>query len=262
VPASLKLQEELGDAVQVIFVESQGATRDKAEAFALRQKWLGGRAMWTDERPVDSQSNGLPSFVLIGIDGEVLLRGNPLAMKGDIEDTIAREIERSRAAPEGTPTKLKKAWSEYGKGNYAGALAEAEKVATESGDDAELASHAKQAADAFQKRVGSEVARVKAMLASGEYLAAEELLAALEKGTRAHETLAATVAEVRQELSSETLATEREAADALAKLEEKMYGKGKLDKHLSSLEKLAEKYAGTKAGSRAKRILTLLEMES
>jgi len=53
VPASLKLQQEHGDALQVLFVEVQGADMEKTEAFAWRQKWMGTRAMWTTERPLD-----------------------------------------------------------------------------------------------------------------------------------------------------------------------------------------------------------------
>ena len=70
-PTSIKLQEEFGEDLQVIFVESQGADRAKMEGFALRKKWFGTTAMWTTERPFDSGSRGLPNYVLIGADGKV-----------------------------------------------------------------------------------------------------------------------------------------------------------------------------------------------
>jgi len=261
VPASIKLQEEMGENLQVIFVEAQGATRDKAEAFALQRKWLGTRAMWTDERPLSSPGSGLPAFVLIGVDGKVLLQGNPLAMKGKIEEAIDEQIELAQQAPEGTPSKLKKAWSEFGKGNYAKALAEAEKVRAAAEEDAELAEAADAALDTFKERVLGQLARVDKMMTSGDFVYAEELLGQLQKSVRGHDELEAEVGEVEKRFNSEENAGEREAAAALFKLEQKMAGKGKLEKHASALEKLAENYTGTKAGARASRLLTLLEMK-
>lgn len=259
-PASIKLQEEMGENLQVIFVESQGATRDKAEAFALQRKWLGTRAMWTDERPLSSPGNGLPAFVLIGVDGKVLLQGNPLAMKGKIEDAIDEQIKLAKQAPEGTPSKLKKAWVEFGKGNYANALAGAEKVRISAEGDAELAQAATAALDAFRERVVGQLARVDKMMTAGDFVYAEELLDQLHKSVRGHDELEAEVGEVQQRLGSEESAGEREAAAALFKLEHKMAGKGKIEKHASALAKLAEDHAGTKAAARASRLLTLLEM--
>jgi len=260
VPASLKLQEEMGENLQVVFVEAQGTTRDKTEAFALQRKWLGTRAMWTDERPVSSPGNGLPAFVLIGADGKILLQGNPLAMKGQIEDAIAEQIDLAKQAPEGTPSKLKKAWSEFGKGNYAKALAEAEKVRAAAEEDAELTEAAASALDTFRARMLGQLARVDKMMTSGDFVYAEELLAELQKSVRGHDELEAEVGEVQQRLGSEENAGEREAAAALFKLEQKMAGKGKIEKHASALAKLAEDHAGTKAAARASRLLTLLEM--
>ena len=259
-PASIKLQEEMGENLQVIFVEAQGATRDKAEAFALQRKWLHTRAMWTNERPVPSPGSGLPSFVLIGADGKVLLQGNPMAMKGQIEDAIAEQISLVKKAPEGTPSKLKKAWSEFGKGNFAKALAAAEKVRASAEEDPELAQAAAEALDTFRERVLGQVARVDKMMESGDFVFAEELLGQLHKSVKGHDELEAEVGEVETRLSSQENADEREAATALFKLEQKMAGKGKLEKHASKLAKLAETHSGTKAAARASRLLTLLEM--
>lgn len=258
-PASIKLQEEFGDDLQVIFVESQGATRDKAAAFALRQKWVGTNVMWTDERPANSPGRGLPSFILLGNDGEVLLSGNPLAKKKQIEEAIADQVSLAKKAPEGTPSKLKKAWSELGKGNLAKALAEAEKVKASATDDDVLAA-ATVALETFESRAGSRVARVRAMMEVGDYAHAVESLDQLAKAVKGNAGLEADVAEVRAELASDELATELEASAALVKLEDKMAGKGGPKKQLSSLEKLAAKYPATKAGERAKRYVTLLGM--
>ena len=49
-PASLKLQETYGDDLQVLLVECQSCddrkgSPDAGVAFALAQKWMGGRAI-------------------------------------------------------------------------------------------------------------------------------------------------------------------------------------------------------------------------
>ncbi len=259
-PASIKLQEEHADDLQVIFVESQGASRDKAAAFALRQKWFGTNAMWTDERPTKSPGRGLPAFVLLGNDGQILLSGNPLAQKGAIEDAIAAQLKLAKSAPQGTPSKLKKAWSELGKGNLAKALTAAEKVALNADDD-DLLEAAESAIEVFTQRAESRLSRARAMMETGDYTFAEEQLDELTKSVKGHAALETRVAEARASLESDDLTVEREAAAALAKIERKMAGKGGPAKQLSSLEKLAEKYPDTKAGARAGRYVQLIEMK-
>ena len=39
-PHSLKMQEEYGDDLAILFVEVQGASEAQAASFALRKKWL------------------------------------------------------------------------------------------------------------------------------------------------------------------------------------------------------------------------------
>ena len=113
-PASVKLQEEYGDQIQVIFVHCQQATPDQWEAFAWKQKWMGNDAIWTEERPVQTKGSGLPEVALIGIDGTILLQGHPGMLGKKLEDTVAAEIEKARKAPEGTPKELVKAWTSFG----------------------------------------------------------------------------------------------------------------------------------------------------
>src|SRR6185436_9660110 len=125
-----KMQEELGDDLQVIFVESQGADRNVYEAFAWKMKWMGNNAMWTEERPVPVEGDTIPKFALLGSDGTVLLTGNPLEKEKQIKELVAEEIEKGKAAPAGTPKALSKAWSTFIKGDVAGALAECDKLGT------------------------------------------------------------------------------------------------------------------------------------
>jgi hypothetical protein len=129
----VKLQEELGDDVQVIFVHSQNATQDQWEAMSWRSKWRGNAAMWTDEPPVQVEGNTLPKVALIGVDGTVLLTGNPNAMGKKLEEAVLAEVEKAKNPPEGTPKELAKAWSQFHKGDLAAALAEADKTGGDAG---------------------------------------------------------------------------------------------------------------------------------
>jgi len=120
VPASLKLQETFGDDLQVIFVESQGALPRQVEGFSLARSWFGGRAMWTSEAPFETGATSLPYFVLIGNEGRVLLKGNPLAQPKEIERQIAEQIKDRRSAPTDAPTSVKAAWTEFKKSGPSG----------------------------------------------------------------------------------------------------------------------------------------------
>jgi acyl-CoA synthetase (AMP-forming)/AMP-acid ligase II len=75
VPASLALQETHGDDLQVVFVEAQGSPAEEIERFALARKWLGGRALWTSEAPVQVAGNALPKFALLDRGGRLILSG-------------------------------------------------------------------------------------------------------------------------------------------------------------------------------------------
>jgi hypothetical protein len=258
VPASIELQKELGDGLQVIFVEVQGASREKAAAFALDQGWYGTRAMWTNEPPVDPKSRSLPAVVLLGNEGQVLLRGNPLKLGSQLEQAIEEQLELSKRAPEGTPSQLTRAWTEFLAGKPAAALAEVGQVEREASDPGVVA--AAQATRAlFEERLAARVARARAMLAEGHYTEADAQVSALAGALAGHPELEAPLAELRRTLDSEALRAEREAAEALSKLEPKLAGRGEARKRLSDLRKLAETHAGTKAAARAARYVRLIE---
>ena len=113
-PTALKLAEEYGDALQVIFVECQGASREQYEAFVWKQKWMGlGNTMWTEERPFKTVGNGLPETALLGIDGQILIQGYPGNFGKKLEDLLAAEVKKAKDAPAGTPVACKKAWASF-----------------------------------------------------------------------------------------------------------------------------------------------------
>lgn len=248
-PASIKVQEQFGDDVQVIFVECQGTEKDTYEAFAWKMKWMGNNAIWTNERVIPTVGRGLPEVALIGVDGTVLMQGYPGDFGKQLEETIAAEVKKSKDAPAGSPAALKKAWASFAKGDLGGALAECDKVG---GDDG-----AKARAD-MVARTEARIARVERMLAAGDLAEADELVGALQKSCKAVAELAPKVAAVATKLAAPELATEREAAKAWASFSAKVAKDKPFDGgNVKKAEGLAEKHKGTRNGARAAHFVEL-----
>lgn len=255
-PASLRLQEEYGDDLAVVFVESQGASPEAAEAFAWKRKWMATGALWTTERPLRVEGRSLPKFALLGNHGELLLSGNPLAMKKDIERAIAEQVERRHDAPEGTPKGLHEAWESFLRGRVADALTRCDAAA----DEPELAEEARALREAFVARARARIAHVARLADAGRLELAQERLRELEQGAEGVSELSEALAEQRARIEEPdaALAAEAEAADALAKIEERMArGKPFERANLERLEKLREKHPGTRAAARAAHLLDL-----
>jgi hypothetical protein len=209
--------------------------------------------MWTHERPMTAPGEGLPACVLLGADGRVLLKGNPLAMSSKIDETVAAEVKAAKSAPKGSSPEIAKAWGEFAKGRIAAAIEIADQAAGKDG------AAAKAASDEFKHRAGVRVARLKWMVDNGEYTRADAEAAALSKSVEGVGDLSKTVAECTARLSSDGLKAAREGAKALAAFEAKMAEKGPDDGSSKALTKLAEKYPGTKAAERATHLAQLLQ---
>jgi len=255
VPSSIKMAREYGDDLGLLFVECQGATRDKQEAFAWKQKWMGTQAMWTTERPFSTGARGLPNFALLSSEGEVLLMGNPLAMHKKIEEAIEKEIAKSSKAPDDSPKSLKSTWKAFGKGNYGKAVAAARKIVDKGGDDAEAAVAA---IATIEARAAAKLDRVDRMIETGFVLEANAAVKGLAKSMSGLEA-AERAASIEERLGSDQLKKEMEAAKALSKLEKALNEDGFEPKLVKQLEKLAGKHSGTKAASRAQHLAALAE---
>jgi len=250
VPSALKLAEEYGDALQVIFVECQGATRDQYEAFAWKQKWMGlGNTMWTEERPFPTVGNGLPETALVGVDGQILMQGHPGNFGKKLEEAIAAEIKKAKEAPSGTPAPLKKVWSSFAKGELAEALAECDKLGTED---------AKAARDEFVARTTRRIARAKWLLDNGFVGEAEKHLEKLGKDVKGAAELETLVTAEVTRLNDPALAAERDAAKAVSTFFGQVAKKKPFDApNVQKAESLAEKHTGTKSAERASRFAAL-----
>ncbi len=260
-PASIKLQQQYGGDLQVLFVECQGADLATSEAFAWRQKWMGTEAMWTTERPLEAKGSGLPQFALLDTEGKLLLSGNPLGQKKQIEEAIAEQVKKAKNPPQGTPAKLSKPWAAFVKGNIGAAIAECDKLGAA---DATLADAARALRAEMLSRTEGKLARGRWLIDNGYIAEATEMLAALGKSVKGcvelEGKIAADLARVLQ--PDEGLGAEAEAAKALASLQQKMIKDKPFEEgNVKALTKLVEKYRGTKAGERAARLAELSKIK-
>jgi len=251
---AIKLQAEYADVLQVIFVESQGAKPDENERFALNMKWLGGQAMWTTERPFSTSSRGLPSCALLDANGVVLESGSNSSIGGRLEDHIEAWVKARKKLPKDRPKDLKKAWTYWQKGKLADAVEECVELEAEGGDVAAAARELKAEVTAG---VDSRFAAIEWMLESGYPLDALTAVEELADEVEDHEAWSERCAGIVERLEGEDLAAELEAAEDLAKLEEKLYEEGSDEKLAKKLTKLAEKHPGTKVAERARHLAKL-----
>ncbi len=248
------MSREYGDNLGIILVESQGATPAAAEKFAWERKWMGTNAMWTSESPFNTGSRGLPNFALLSNEGKVLLMGNSNAMHGKIADAIELEIERAQGAPDGSPKSLKKAYSNFAKGKYAKAVAEARKVAAKGGADSE---DAEALAKEFITRIEGKFDRVQFLMDQAYLVRAESMLKDLTKAAKGLEEVAEKIATLEAAFAAESMKDEMKAAKAFAKLEEKLMESGLDEKILKKIAKFAEKNSSMKVAKRAKHLVSL-----
>lgn len=249
-PSSIKLQAEYGDDIQVMFIECQGTSVPDTAKFILDQKWMSSAAMWTNERPCDSGSDGLPSYVLLGAEGQVLQKGNH--MSSSTTDLIDAEIERASAGPEDASKDISKAWKNFSKGKISKAIADVEKVGTKP----EYAEEAKATLAEFGKRTQARIDAAKWCIDNGYFSIAEDRLDAIAKEVKGTE-FEADVASQAARLEDPALKPEIEAEEALERITSKLFEEGfdKKGKAQKSLEKFVEKFDGTKAGIRGRELL-------
>jgi hypothetical protein len=156
---------------------------------------------------------------------------------------------------------VRKAWAEFGKGNWGKAVTMAQAVIDKPpAKDADAAvAAAKSALESFNTSFDGRFARVDTAVAEGLYERATEELAAIGKSVKGEAALTARHAEALAKLNGEDLKAEPEPAAALAKLEKKLYANGPEDNSAKQLEAFAEKNSGTKAADRASQLAALVQ---
>lgn len=260
-PLSLKLQEEYGDKVQVIF--ASGSDKPEAvQAFALAHKWLGGRAMWTSEPPFDTGLGYIPGAVMLDSSGVVKVVDNPLDVHKKICDLIDADLKAQKDGPKDAPDAVKKAYADFAANNCAKAVAAAQALVDKppAKDGDAVVAAAKAALDSFHKSLDTRFAAADAELSSGLYDRAQADIDGLAKATKGDADLTKKVAELTTKLNDPSLKPERDAAADLARMEKKLYDKGPEDNSAKLFKAWAEKHSGTMAGKRAEELSRLCEL--
>ena len=247
----MKLEAEFGDDVTVLLIESQGATPEKMESFALQQKWLLAGGIWTTEQPFQTGSGSLPHTVVLGIDGEVLFNDRPSSA---VENLVSEQIKLAKKGPKGLSPACAKAWVEFEKGGYATAIAALEAV--QDGPEKEAA---RKLAASLTTRAKAKVARLAWLLENAEFEKADKLAPLLVKGLAGHATLEPKATELAAKLVAKEIAPERDAAKAFDKIEKKIAKDGLDPSALKQLAGLVEKFRETRAGKRAAHMLKVVE---
>jgi len=253
---SIKLQEEYGDKLQVVFVSVGKDSPQAVQAFALARKWLGGRAMWTSEKPFDTGLGYIPAAVLVDSTGKVQIVDNPANAHGKIVDLIDADLDLIKKGPEDAPDAVRKAWAEFGKGGWAKAISQAQALIDKppSTDGDKVVSAAKAALESFNKAIDASFARADLAVTSGLYDRAQAELDTLGKAVKGDAELSKRVADALAKVNGDDVKVEREAALDLAKLEKKLYSNGPEKNSAKSLMAFAEKHKGTKAADRAEAL--------
>jgi hypothetical protein len=254
---SIKLQEEYGDKLQVVFVSVGNDTPQAVQAFALAKKWLGGRAIWTSEEPFETGLGYIPAAVLLDSTGKVQIVDNPMNAHGKIVDLIDADLDQIKKGPEDAPDAVRKAWAEFGKGGWAKAMSMAQALIDKppSTDGEKVVSAAKAALESFNKAIDASFARADLAVSTGLYDRAQAELDALGKAVKGgNADLTKRLADALAKLNGDDVKVERDAALELAKLEKKLYANGPEKNSAKSLQAFADKHKGTKAAERAEQL--------
>lgn len=248
---AVKMQAEFGDKLNTIFVESQGHTMDDVRKLALDKQWFGTDAMWTKERPVVTGAKGIPNFVLLSPEGEVVLMGNPVSMHKQVEEYL-QGLKRGSKPPKDLHKDLKGIYKDYAKGKLGTAIAAAKKLEAESQDDT-LKAACSDLLKEMTTVADAAVSRLERATAEGAYSFVRTRAKTLGKTLKGSD-YEKKIAEQLKALDDKSLANEIKAEKDLAKIERKLYTKGAAPAIKKQLEKFAEKNAGTKAAKRAEEL--------
>jgi hypothetical protein len=253
VPAALKLKEEYGDDLQIIFAESQNSGYENSVRFALKTGWLEHDVIWSSDYIFSTGSRGLPSFALLDANGTVVLKGSSTSLKGKMEDEIERMVKEAGSGPAGIPKSVSKIYAELGKGSYAKAMTAANKLKAKPGSkDADMVVSATEASMvAITAGFHAELARADWLLNNGYPIRAQVLVKGLVKGVKGNADMTAKLEPYLTKFDGDAMKAQLSAAKSLAKLESKMYADKNGEKVAEKLVKLANENASNPIGKRA-----------
>lgn len=253
-PAALKLKEEYGDDLQVVFVESQNSGYEKSIADALKYGWLTHDVVWSSDYVFSTGSKGLPSFALLDAEGCVVLKGSSSDLKGKMEDEIARMVQELKSGPPDMPKSVVKIYSELNKSGHAKALIAAEKLKAKPGSkDTEMVLTATESAITnIHANLDGQLARADWLLENGYPSQAQELVKGLLKGVKGNVDMTAKVEASLAKFMGEEIVAQLAADKDLSKLQNKMFADKNGEKVSKKLLKMAEENSSNPIGKRAR----------
>jgi hypothetical protein len=248
---AMKMQEELGDDVTILLVESQGHKADEVEKFIYGKKWVNDRSLWTTEQPFDTGAKGIPNYALLSNDGEILSMGNPGSDHTKIVDLINEQLKNAKKGAKGMAPSCVKASTDFEKGNYAAAIKSLDAAPEAEKAEADKLKHS------LETRAHAKVSRLDWYIDAAEFDKADKLLGVLQKGVAGHEKLETAVKASAEKLADKEMAQEREAGKALAKVLKLVTGGGLDDIAVKQLKAVSAKYPKTRAARRADHLVSI-----
>jgi thiol-disulfide isomerase/thioredoxin len=254
VPGALRLQEEHGNALQVVMCEAGLSSENQVLSYALNKRWLTTGTMWTTENPVPRDAYDLPYYVLLDAEGQVVTEGVAVGERDrDLDQAVAQVVKETAKGPRELTRELAKAVTESSDGNFAKAREIALAEVTAAGDDGIRVQEAKRVLATVEERLDQRLKRTRWMLDNGYPIEATDALDALAKGVKGWVDPEARVGEMTLELGTDEMKVELEAQKALQKIEKKLFEDPDV-RWVKQLQKIVERYPRTKTADRAKQL--------
>ncbi len=250
---AMKMQEEYGSDLQVVFVEVQGSDRDKLVSTLLERKWMGGDVIWTTERVFSTGMNGIPNFALLDSDGAVVMSGYSNRSGKAAEEKISELVKARKKGRKDIPKSVSKIEVEINEREYGKALVGIASLQAKPGskDTEAVLAGAKELASRTQLELDFAFSQFDWMLANGHPIEAQEMLEHLGPQLEKNPDYSEKITSMREAISSVESKAELKAAKSLLKIEKGIWKDGGDKKVAKKLRKLAEKNTGTNVAARA-----------
>ncbi len=250
-PHAIKSVNEHGkDGLVAILMESQGLPESDLLGFMMK-RFPTNKCMITPGSGLhtDKQPGSIPWAGLVGVDGTLLLQGNPNGMVKKFDDAIDAELKKIKTGWGKSPEVKKARAAMYGKGNLADAAQILDGAEKQIKDDAKDDFNAARAE--LQARYDIRKKGIKAVMETGRFLEAQKMAQDLAKGVKGKADWETEMAEALKEFEKPEVDKEVKLDRELQKIVASIGDKAPTDAHASSFKAFAKKNAGTKVGARA-----------
>jgi hypothetical protein len=254
VPHAFKLVKEHGKSGLVVILNESQATKSTDDLVGFMIQNFTKYGSWEPfitraDDPFPSGSNGIPHAALIGVDGRLLMIGNPNGWGKKLDEAMADEFKKIKDGWGKSPEAKKARAQMFGKnllGEAAATLAAAEgKVKEEAKADFEEAK-----TDLDAKYAAMKTA-VKTLMEAGRFADAQAAATKLQKSVKGKADWEAEVAAIVAEFAKPEVEKELKLDKALAAIVKSIGDKRPTEDHEKKFKDLAKKNDGTKVAARA-----------